>query len=277
MLRFLTHKPAPPISRAAVVSAAALLLFSALSIFGQPAAPAPPQQNANRSSFTYEAVTIKPDNSGKEAYWRYTLDGFSTGGMPLTNLIRAAFGVLMDDQIVGLPAWAKSEPLVVQAKTDDDTAAALAKLPPIDRSKQMQLMMQSLLADRFALKFHHELKDLPIYELIVAKGGSKLAKSPPDVHGSGMYASGKIDAHAVSMENLAANLSFIAGRIVLNKTGLEGTYDLTLEYAPQGADASDTRPSLFTALEEQLGLRLVASKAPVDVIVVDRIERPTAN
>jgi uncharacterized protein (TIGR03435 family) len=245
-----------------------------LPALGQSSVTAPP--DASSRPFAYEVVTIKPDNSGN-AYWRFTQDGFSTGGMGAANLIRTAFNVLMDDQIVGLPAWARTEPLAIQAKMDADTVAALAELSPADRSKQMQLMMQPILIDRFALKFHHENKELSIYELRVANGGVKLAKASPDEGGHGVYSSGKIDAQGVSIENLAANLSFIAGRTVRDKTGLTGTYDLTLEYAPEGADSSDPRPSLFTALEEQLGLKLVPSKGPGDVIVVDHVERPSEN
>jgi uncharacterized protein (TIGR03435 family) len=114
--------------------------------------------------------------------------------------------------------------------------------------------------------------------LTVAKGGPKLKKTAADGYGgNATYASGKVTAHEISVEALAANLSFTIGRIVVNKTGIEGGYDFTLDYAPEGADASDTRPSIFTALEEQLGLKLVPSRGPVDVIVVDHIERPTEN
>jgi uncharacterized protein (TIGR03435 family) len=148
----------------------------------------------------------------------------------------------------------------------------------MERWKQSQLMLQALLADRFALKAHHETKDLPIYELTVAKGGAKMKKTAADGYGgNAKYASGKVTAHEISVESLAANLSFTLGRKIVNKTGLDGGYDFTLDYAPDGADASDPRPSIFTALEEQLGLKLLPAKGPVDVIVVDHIERPTAN
>jgi uncharacterized protein (TIGR03435 family) len=161
---------------------------------------------------------------------------------------------------------------------DADAAVALEKLPTMERWKQSQLMLQALLADRFALKVHHETKDLPIYELTVAKGGCKMKQTAPDSSGgNAVYSSGKITAHSVSVESLAVNLSFTVGRVIVNKTGLEGGYDLTLEYAPDGADASDKRPSIFTALEEQLGLKLVPAKGPVDVIVVDHVERPSEN
>jgi uncharacterized protein (TIGR03435 family) len=259
-------------ARFACVGCAALLLATAAG-----AQNAPPPPATGSTNFSFDAVTIKPDNSGKEGYWKFALDGFSTGGMPASNLIDNAFGVLMEDQVVGLPRWAETEPIQVQAKMDAETAAAFAKLQPEQMAKQRQLMMQALLADRFALKTHRETRELPIYELTVAKAGSKLAQSRAEERGSGVFSSGKIVARAISMQNLAANLSFVVGRVVIDKTGLAGSYNLTLEYAPEGADASDPRPSLFTALEEQLGLKLVPSKGPVDVIVVDHIERPTEN
>jgi uncharacterized protein (TIGR03435 family) len=254
-----------------------IFLFVAIAQFAFAQAPAPPQQNTPAPTLRYDAVTIKPDDSGN-SFWRHTPDGFSTGGMPATNLIRAAFGLLMDDQIVGLPAWAKSEQLAIQAKMDADTAAAFGKLPPMDQWKQSQLMMQAMLADRFALKVHHETKDLPIYVLTVGKGGSRMKQTGPNTAGgNASYSSGKVSAHGVSVDNFVMNLSFMVGRVVVNKTGLDGGYDFTLDYAPDGADPADTRPSIFTALEEQLGLKLEPARGPVDVIVVDHIERPTAN
>jgi uncharacterized protein (TIGR03435 family) len=244
---------------------------------GQTAPVAPKQQNAQTTTFAYDAVTIKPDPDG-HGFFKLSPDGFSMGGMPAWVLTRSAYGVLMEGQVVGLPEWAKTEAITVQAKMDADTTRALRKLPPMEQWKQMQLMLQAMLADRFALKAHRETRDLPIYELTVAKGGSKMKQTSPDSGGGNAnYASGKVTAHEISIESVAANLSFAVGRVIVNKTELEGGYDFTLEYAPDGADASDTRPSIFTAIEEQLGLTLVPSKGPVDVIVVDHIERPTAN
>jgi uncharacterized protein (TIGR03435 family) len=142
----------------------------------------------------------------------------------------------------------------------------------------MQVMLQAMLADRFALKAHRESRELPIYVLTVAPGGAKMKKTAADGQGGNAnYSSGKVTAREISVEALAANLSFAVGRPIVNKTGLEGGYDLMLDYAPEGADASDPRPSLFTALKEQLGLELAPGKGPVDVIVVDHIERPTEN
>jgi uncharacterized protein (TIGR03435 family) len=259
-----------------------LLLTAAIAVIavpalGQTSQPAPQQQNAQTTTFAYDAVTIKPDPDD-HGFFKLSTDSFSMGGMPAWVLIRSAYGVLMEGQVVGLPDWAKTEPIAVEAKMDAGTTRALRKLPPMEQWKQSQLMLQAMLADRFALKAHRETRDLPIYELTVAKGGLKMKQTAPDSSGgSANYASGKVTAHEISIESLAANLSFGVGRVIVNKTGLEGGYDFTLDYAPDGADASDTRPSIFTALEEQLGLKLEPAHGPVDVIVVDHIERATAN
>ena len=265
-------------SRIRIGSALALV---AASLAGAPPTVAqqisPVPRNLEPRTLFYEAVTIKPDPDG-HGFFKLTPDSFSMGGNPTWVLIRSAYGVLLEDQVVGLPGWAKSEPIAVQAKVDQETAAVLAKLPTLERWKQMQLMLQAMLADRFGLKAHRESRDLPIYVLTVAKGGAKMKKTAPDTTGgNASYASGKVAAHEISVESLAANLSFAVGKVIVNKTGLEGGYDFTLDYAPDGADASDARPSIFTALEEQLGLKLVPSKGPVDVIVIDHIDRPTEN
>jgi uncharacterized protein (TIGR03435 family) len=189
---------------------------------------------------SYEVATIKPDKSGNGS-WKNTADGFSTGGMPVSNLIRTAYGLFTPEQIVGLPAWASSEPLDVQAKMDADTVAALEKLPPMQQWKQRQLMLQSLLAERFALKIHHVSKPMSVYALTIAKGGSKLEKSPLDQGGNTMYFSGKIVAQTLSMESFAMNLSNRVGKITVDRTGLTGNYNFTLEWARRKTQIHPTR------------------------------------
>ncbi len=272
------------LSRGATSMVAMGSMLSGGLLYGQvqrAAVPPPAQKERSNpvpatSSPSYDAVTIKVDKSGK-VFWSNTEDGFSTGGMLTATLIRSAYGLLMANQIVGLPGWANSELLEVQAKMDADTAATLAKLPPMEQWRQRQKMLQDLLADRFALKLHHATKQLPIYVLTVAGGGSKLKKSAADKGGSGSYSNGKIEAEATSVENLAMNLSSTVGRFIEDRTGLAGGYDLTLEWAPVGAEADDPRPSIFTAMEEQLGLKLKPGQGPVDTIVIDSIQRPSEN
>ncbi len=253
-------------------------------IYGQVARSAGSTQAQDETSkrapavadFSFDAVTIKLDDSGKVS-WRNTPDGFLASGTLVTSLIQTAYGLTMQDQIVGLPGWANSERLDVQAKMDADTAAALGKLAPMDQWQQRQKMLQALLAERFGLKVHQTTKQLPIYVLTVASGGSKLKKSATDTGGSGMYSNGKIEVRATSIESLAMNLSHTVGRIIVDKTELAGGYDFTLEWAPEGAAPDDPRPSIFTALEEQLGLKLKSTQGPVDAIVVDSIQRASEN
>jgi len=234
------------------------------------------QPAAATSGPTYEVVSIKPDPSG-QVFWSNTIDGFSMGGTLLATLIRSAYGLLMPNQMIGLPGWASSEPMDVQAKMDAELAARMAKLPPMEQWQQRQKMLQALLADRFALKLHHTTKQLPVYVMTVASGGSKLKPSATDMGGLAVYASGKIEARATSMQSLAMNLSGTVGRIIEDRTGLAGGYDFTLEWAPEGAQADDPRPSIFTAMEEQLGLKLKPGQGPVDAIVIDSIQRPSEN
>jgi uncharacterized protein (TIGR03435 family) len=240
-----------------------------------PAAAPPTAQAAPTPQYEYAVATVKPDMSeGVQSYWRNTIDGFSAITPPI-GLIMSAYDVHTPDQIVGLPAWAGSEAFAIEAKMDGDTVAALAKLQPQEQWQQRQKMLQALLADRFALKVHRTTKELPIYVLTVVDAG-KLKKSVSETGGSSSY-SGKFRARGISIDSLAMNLSNTVGRTVVNQTGLAGAYDFTLEWAPEGADPSDPRPSIFTALEEQMGLKLKPAKGPVDAIVVDAIKRPSQN
>ena len=152
--------------------------------------------------------------------------------------------------------------------------------------------MQNMLIDRFHLQIHHDVKQLPVYNLNVAKGGFKVKEADPNnpypemkmngarISGAGsmMFGPGQFTGNAVTMASLAGNLSNILGRLVIDKTGLTGKYDLVLKYAPDDAPSTtDPGPSLFSALEEQLGLHLESAKGPVDTIVVDHLEQPTEN
>jgi uncharacterized protein (TIGR03435 family) len=137
-------------------------------------------------------------------------------------------------------------------------------------------MLQNLLADRFQLKLHRESKDAPIYALVVAKNGPKLKESAPGAQGSIGMSQGNLSARGVPVAALADQLSgpvFQLGRPVIDRTGISGIYDFTLDWA-----SDDSAPSVFTALQEQLGLKLEAQKGSVEVLVVDSMERkPSAN
>jgi bla regulator protein blaR1 len=161
-----------------------------------------------------------------------------------------------------------------------------------ERIKETRLMMQSLLADRFQMKAHFETREMPVYELLVAKGGPKLKENPDLTKARYKAGGGGILGTAVPIQNLIDVLEAAAdvdGRKIVNKTGLTGQYDISLKWTPlQAAAASgaaggstpaggDEGVSFFTALEEQLGLKLVPTKAPGQVLVIDHIERPSEN
>jgi len=241
---------------------------------------------ADGKAFAYEVISVKPykpDNgSGVTMWWRTTKVGFSAAGLTLQALVMGAYGLVTTEQIEGLPSWGDSAQFTIDAKMDEDVAAAFEKLAQKDRDKQRMLMQQSMLEDRFQLKAHHEMRERPIYELVVAKSGSKLKNASKDAKGGWSWGETKFTGDSVEIVGLANALSSVLGRTIVDKTGLTGHYEISLTYAPidedgPGHDSADAGPSIFTALEEQLGLKLVAAKGPVDTIVVDHVEKPSEN
>jgi uncharacterized protein (TIGR03435 family) len=261
------------------------------------AEPAPRQ--ADRP--TFEVASVKPNSSGEF--------GASFGGRPgqvtvrnssLRNIVRNTYGV-QDFQIVGGPDWFDKDRF-------DITARAATEAP----QGQMILMMQSLLAERFKLVVHMETRQLPMYALVLAREGTPLgpqlmesaadcaalaagrgaeppAPAPTNRPTCGTRATpGRILAGGVTMADLSRNLANFAGRFVTDRTGLMGRWNLELQWTPEPGllpalppnapplPAPDPNgPSLFTALQEQLGLRLDAQRGPVEVLVVDLAERPS--
>jgi uncharacterized protein (TIGR03435 family) len=247
------------------------------------ATPSSAQLNASAptpaKSPTFEVVSIKPHELGDDSMsWRTTLDGFSASNVSPESLIRSAFHLIMPEQISGLPGWASSDTFDVQAKMDEDTAAAMQKLPREEHVRQLDLMMQAVLFDRFQLKVHHETKELPVYDLMVAKNGIKMTQATANVNSSWSMGDGRFEGKSVPIDSFIFSLSNDVGRFVINKTGLTGNVAITLKWAPEGAEGSaDSGPDIFAAIEEQLGLKLLPAKGPVDTIVVDHIEKPSVN
>jgi uncharacterized protein (TIGR03435 family) len=238
-----------------------------------------PPANAN---LAFAVASIRPS---KTAYMsvRPRTDGISIAGATLWQLLFSAYNVPgisrinREDQVSGLPGWAQSDTFDIEAKMDEETLSALQKLPLKEQSIQRQFMMQALLADRFKLQIHRETKETPIDALVVAKGDFKLKESQAIVR---MWSSrdGRITITAGQIDDLVFSLTGDADRTVVNKTGLTGKYDIDLKWTPDDQQGTpDAGPTLFTALEEQLGLKLVPAKGPVDTFVVDHVERPTEN
>lgn len=207
-----------------------------------------------------------------------TAVGYRGVNITVPMLIQYAYNLTLPDQISRLPGWTLDTRFDIEAKMDEETLAEFRELPREQQREQRRLMLQAVLADRLRLKVHHEDKEQPIYELVVAKGGCKFKEAPVGEAQQMMTGSGRIVLQAMPVVNVADNLSGEIGRIVIDKTRLAGNYDLTLKWTPdEGRTADDQGLSVYTALEEQLGLKLVPTKGPVDTISVDHIERPTEN
>jgi len=292
-----------------------LAVFAALILLAVIIAPRTYAQSQpqSKTAFEYDVVSVKPSNPNIPGGFMtipgpaVVTDTFSVKNLTPIMLIRSAYGIPMgaaDNRIAGAPGWISSEKFDVEAKIAGDVVEELKKLSPQERTLAQQQMLQAILADRFKLVIHRENKDMPLYTLVVAKGGSKLKESKPQdsaqvpTSGRGgrgrglglMGDGGPIVAQVVAVPDLARLLSTILGRPVLDKTGLAGKYDFTLQWAPDEAESLNTpggapspvsadtnRPSLFTALQEQLGLKLESGKGPIEVIVIDHIERPSGN
>lgn len=259
-------------------------IVAGVAAWGQAGAVAPASSSAK--TLTYEVVSIKPSKPGNGGgSWQDLPDGFRISHMELRSLVFSAYNIIMESQVSGLPGWAETDPYDIDAKVDAETAEAWKKLTNKERWKQEQPMMQSLLADRCKLRAHEEMKQLPVYDLVIAKGGLKMKEAPAGEQGfyrrSGGSSGSTFTAQATSVQSLAMSLSGDVSRIIVDKTRLgEEKFDFELRWSPdeqRAADPANAGPSLFTVLEEQLGLKLVASKGPVEVLVIDYMERPSAN
>jgi len=267
-------------------------------------------QNTSANAYVYEVASIKPNKSGSDYNsLRGSPDGFTATNITLRTLIREAYAV-EDHQITQTPSWLNSERYDIQAKADKSTIEELQKLGPDERKLERQRMLQALLADRFKLSVHFETKQGPAYALVIAKNGPKLHEAKPgESYADGIkgfdglpigphrtrMASGELTVQALPMATVAQLLSMHLGRTVLDETRLMGNYDFTLRWTPEqgetavfnGPEGSQLRadsipaefsgPSIFAALQEQLGLKLESQKGPVEILVIDHIEKPSEN
>jgi uncharacterized protein (TIGR03435 family) len=180
------------------------------------------------------------------------------------NLVMFAYSV-RDIQVSGGPHWTDTDAFNIQAEATGHPTNA-----------ELKLMVQSLLASRFGLKFHRESKEQPVYDLVVDKKGAKL--TAVDKAGIGVGFGGPLlIGRGADMATLASTLSAPLGRIVRDKTALPGFFDFRLTWTPDDAKSDDPGPTLFTALQEQLGLKLEPARGPVEMVVIDAVEHPSAN
>ena len=280
------------------------LLGASVLLAQSPTQSAPPQSAAPRPP-AFEVASVKANRSG-DLFIRIdrpASDRFTATNVPLRDLIRFAYDV-QDVRLIGGPDWIRSERFDIVAKADQPLPTWSPAGPPIP----LLLMVRSLLADRFGLVVHQETRELPAYALVVARDDRKFgpeitaskldcdsqatnpsAPGGPPAQACGMrIAPGRMEIGGVPMSQFAMVLSNFVQRVVLDRTQLPGNFDFRLSWTPErlpqgppppGAPplppVDPNGPSLFAALQEQLGLKLESMRAPLEVLVIDRVERPT--
>ena len=277
-----------------ILAAAALLFVIALAGWSQPP--------------RFEAASVKPSTNPGFQMIR-PLPGRLTADASLRLILQNAFSV-QTYQVVAAPSWIDTERYEINATAGGNASPA-----------QVLVMLQSLLEDRFQLQIHREQRQLPVYDLVAARGGLKLpapkenncvsaaaeasagwiggripppGSAPPPATRCGAVrvrlapSGGRMEGGKVPMSEFTRTLSLVLGRTVIDQTGFTGLFDVTLDFLPDeitealpppppGAPAESANPSILVALQEQLGLRLESAKGPVEVLVIDHIERPSAN
>ena len=226
----------------------------------------------------FEVASIRPNKAmGERSSIRLSNGLVTMENVSLTKIILNAYGIPDDRRyMLDGPGWLGTESFDVQARFPANTP-----------TPQVRQMLQALLAQRFGLALHRETRQLPIYSLVVAKSGPKIHAVVAGQAGTSA-GPGRLEATKITMQKLADLLARFAGTPVTNATGLDGVYDFVLEWSPDetlkmpAADGTPAPgnggPSIFTALEEQLGLKLAGGKGPVEILVVDHVEKvPTGN
>jgi uncharacterized protein (TIGR03435 family) len=247
---------------------AAAMLLSALQLRGQPQPTKP---------LAFEVASIRPHKGP------YTVVGVRISGPKVTVEAYGLLGLIMDayqlnesNQISGGPPWMSADSVRFDI-------AAIAPGDGAPSKENVRLMLRTLLADRFQLKVHRVTEERPVYALVVAKNGPKLKESAPDEESSvrtGGIRTAEITLASVTTEQLAIQISSSLDRPVVDKTGLKGHYDVTLNWIPEFAGPpppGSDGVNLFTAVQEQLGLKLEPQKATIEILVIDHVEKPSEN
>jgi len=281
------------VATACVLVTSSLAAQNPMSSTASPTAPA----------FSLDVATIKPHEGMLSITGLINRpDGINASAATLSEMIVFAYGVRSEDQVSVGSGWVKSDRYDIEAKLSPEDAAEFQKLGPEEMKSRRAQMLRSLLEDRFRLRTHTVTKDVPIYELVVAKGGPKLKDAATDTDenlrkgpdgkplaGIMWFLSDHLTAQGYSVGSLASFLSqpFAGvGHPVVDKTGLSGSYNFTLNWSPQmkagpgglavATTPSEDAPSIFTALQE-LGLKLQPAMGPEKYVVIDHVERPSAN
>ncbi|HLK69717.1 MAG TPA: TIGR03435 family protein [Bryobacteraceae bacterium] len=243
-----------------------------------PPSQAQAQAPASGQLLEFEVASIKPNKTNERMYYGLRNASLTVRNMPVKGLIQIAYGK-RDFQITGGPAWIASECFDIDAKAER----------PLKATHDME---KSLLASRFHLQLHRETKETALYSLVVARGGLKMKLSAdqtdPEKGGPKELAQGRIVGEGIPLYVIMNLLSNMLGRAVINNTGLTGKFDVNLQPVPDSlqvpadpadplAQADALNLAIIDAVEKQLGLKLESIKAPGEVLVIDHIERPSAN
>ena len=226
---------------------------------------------ATPQSPEFETASIHPNHCGTSpAGMRLTGGQLTILNAPLQRILGAALAIGEDriDSLLAGPPWITTECYDITAK-----------LPPGASTAQFAPMLQALLRERFAMSFHRETRDVPAYALIVSKSGLKAQPAKPGGRTGFRIRPGHIESESATMAGLTDKLSRLADRPAVDKTSLTGNYEFRLDWAPDPTlNDAGSGPSLYTAIEEQLGLKLDARKEPMEVVVIDQIAKvPTEN
>jgi uncharacterized protein (TIGR03435 family) len=263
------------------------LLAAALSLAAGVAACSDPQINAQvqqGAPLAYDVVSVKVNNTGR-GRWGIDVGDYTyrATNIPLKELLASAYGI-KSDLIFELPGPIDAARFDIDAKIVPSPAA-----PEKLTDRQRPGMLKAMLADRFGIKAHVEVKTLPVFDLVVVHSGLKIKPTP---HSDATGDSGThihptaLIANDITIAQLAGTLTGIVHRQVIDKTGLSGNYDVDLKWTPDSVARSpesstdapvDAAPTIFTAVEEQLGLKLEPSKGPVETLVIDHADMPSEN
>lgn len=278
-----------------------LLCGSASAQLLHPASPMP----------SFAVVSVHPTDPKEDfPHGNISPDSYRATRTTLAAVLAYAFGLGYDRELVNAPSWVGSQHFDIQGKIDEDQVAARAKMSRDDRDEQMRLMVQSMLAGRFHLTYHFETRELPVYNLVIAKNGLKCARdttskpaiadpsqprfrwsaSPaPPPPPPGWHPPSPED-HKVMMQSLnlrtrgwpfwltvtmLGHQPELEGWPVIDKTGLEGAYDCEMHWSQ--VDSEGANQSFFSAVQDQLGLKFEPTKGPVEVLVIDSISQPSEN
>jgi uncharacterized protein (TIGR03435 family) len=255
------------------------LLFATTHVFGQRCDPPPSSAPVETKPLSFDVVSIRPSTRTDGAYgFPSPPEGFSAMNVSLRELIKFAYSRDDDNLVLGGPSWIGSANFDVEAKLAPGDGAEAQKLT----SSQRSAMLQPVLIDRFHLIAHHETRQIPVFFLTVSKGGARLQVSGTN-HSACMFHMPNIhtlSAKDCKVDSLINVLRNQAGRIILDHTGLTGTYDFALHWTPDNTPADSPAaggPSIFTAVQEQLGVKLEPATAPLDVLVIDSAQKLSAN